>query len=168
MKTKLITALRLTASAIRNGTFPYKWTEQSSCNCGALFCTLTGKSPVEMTHLIPKAIKNTDPTWSIIAGQYCGISGLPKHSLFRELFGYGLTMQDISDLEYLKNEKVVAAVAAGRSWLAGLFALSHTDKKDVADYMTAWADILTEEGKLDSAPHKQEQPLEHEHVVNQA
>lgn len=168
MKAKLITALRLTANGIRNGTFPYKWTEQSSCNCGALFCTLTGKSPVEMHNMVPKVISKTDPTWSIIAGQYCSVSGVPRHSLFKELFGYGLTLQDISDLEYLKNEKVIARVEAGRSWFERLFNLSHMNKEDVADYMTAWADILTEEDKLDSAPHKQEQPLEHEHVINQA
>lgn len=160
MKTKLITALRITANAIRNGTFPYKWIEQSSCNCGALFCTLTGKSPVEMTHLIPKAMKNADPTWSILAGQYCSVTGLPKHSLFKELFGYGLTIQDIYDLEYLKNAKVVDRVMAKKSRWNRIFDLSHVNKHDVADYMTAWADILTEEGQLDSAPRHQEQAEE--------
>lgn len=44
MKTKLITGLRTAANALEQGTFYYTWAQRSSCNCGSLFCALTGKS----------------------------------------------------------------------------------------------------------------------------
>lgn len=174
MKNKLITGLRVAASAIENRTFHYEWREQSSCNCGSLFCALTGKSAVELSHMIPKSIRNTNATWETLAGQHCPITGMPTQKLFRELFGYGLILQDVVNLEYLRDPKVIARmnlsetvreeIQTKRKWYQREMPkptaiiknvrvkLDHENKEHVIAYMRAWADLLVEEGALDAAP----------------
>lgn len=146
MKTKLITALRATATALETMSFHYDWKKRTSCNCGSLFCALTGKSQSELP-LPPeprKTILNQGPTWTESAGFYCPVTGKPNHELFVDLMGYGLLPCDIYNLEYLHDDKVLAKL--------GVKKLNHTDRLDVIRYMRAWADLLTNEGQDNIAP----------------
>lgn len=174
MKTKLITALRTAATAMEDGTFYYEWHEPSCCNCGSLFCALTGKSAAELQAEIPEAIgEDTSATWENLIGQHCPITGMPTQKLFRELFGYGLTQKDMMNLEYLSdpkviervniNESVQEVIPSRRKWYQlrtpkptvtiknVRVKLNHENKEHVIAYMRAWADLLTEGGAMDVA-----------------
>jgi hypothetical protein len=177
MKTKLIAALRTAATAMEVGTFRYKWSSPSCCNCGSLFCALTGKSAVELQAEIPGAIgENTSATWGTLIAQHCPMTGLPTQKLFRELLGYGLTQVDMMNLEYLRDSKVIARmnlnesvreeIPAQRKWYQlrtprptvlvknVRVKLNHKNKEHVIAYMRTWADLLTEEGAMDVAAPK--------------
>lgn len=174
MKTKLITALRTAASAMEEGTFYYEWSEPSCCNCGSLFCALTGKSAADLQSEIPETINDSESaTWKTLIGQHCPITGMPTQKLFRELFGYGLTQKDMLNLEYLSDRKVIARmnlheikqveIPTNRKWyqrnpLPKNFRtenvpvlVNYQNKAHVIAYMIAWADLLTEEGAMDVA-----------------
>lgn len=161
MKTKLITALRTTATALENGTFDYTWKYTSRCNCGSLFCSLTGKSAAELP--VPQPLSGKGATWQTLVGQHCPITGLPTDKLFKELIGYGLTQQDIVNLEFMRDQKVLARMNIDqlipppprRKWYQFKKThgrrLNYDNKNHVAAYMRAWADLLTEEGNADVA-----------------
>lgn len=158
MNTKLITALRMSANALEQGTIYYDWHKPYCCNCGVLFCALTGKSPVDLGAIRPRPIAGDSSTWQVLIGQYCPISGIPTHSLFKELFSYGLTQKDMVDLEFMRNPKVLARMKPRtetvRRW-RNLWApvevpvIRYDSKVDLISYMRAWADILTEDGRQD-------------------
>ena len=174
MNTKLITALRTTATALENDTFYYDWTHTHSCNCGSLLCALTGKSVAEFSKDIPPHIdgKDTCATWSDLAGQYCPITGIPTQELFRQIMGFGLTAKDLVNLEYLDDAAVVARIDTKRiqetsKVKPGLFRrkiptkLDYENKRHAALYMRAWADLLTEAGRADVPEGAaKEQPVE--------
>lgn len=182
MKTKLITSLRAAANALEQETFFYDWTNPACCNCGSLFCALTGKSSAQLNRSLPPVIKDTRPTWQNRIGQHCPITGMPADKLFRELFGYGLTARDMVNLEYLADEKVVArmnlqevktvTVRSPRKWfplnwtsatttktVTQRATIDYENKAHVIAYMRAWADLLTEEGALDVACNEPENSL---------
>jgi hypothetical protein len=178
MNTKLITALRTAANALESGMFQYSWANQAQCNCGSLFCALTGKAPADLKNQIPKCLNTSDNrTWTVLAGQYCPIAGIPTHELFKEVLSYGLTPQDIRDLEYLRNKAVVARMVItpetppprARGWWRLIVKkspaptsveISYTNPRHVAAYMRAWAELLQEQGAMDvvSQSQGQEQP----------
>lgn len=158
---------------MEEGTFYYEWSEPSCCNCGSLFCALTGKSAAELRAEVPDAIDGKGATWEELIGQHCPITGMPTQKLFRELFGYGLTQKDMINLEYLRDSKVIARIdlnesvreeiPARRKWYQlrtpaptvlvknVRVKLDHENKEHVIAYMRAWADLLTEEGAMDVA-----------------
>lgn len=147
MKTKLITALRIAAGALENKTFDYRWNRCHMCNCGSLFCALTGKSPEELSEMIPN-IGLQFRTWETLVGQHCPIAGIPTNKLFAELLGYGLSQLDIINLENLSDPKILAAMPKRKFWQ---FGPNHKNSKDVIEYMRAWANLLVEEGRMDTA-----------------
>lgn len=160
MKTKLITALRTTATALENDTFFYEWQQPSMCNCGSLLCSLTGMSADQLKARIPAPVSGTSYAWTHLAGQYCPITGMPEQELFRKIMGYGLTVKDIVSLEYLENERVISRMNITEEKRTGIWPfrrtittkveeLDHKNKEHVIAYMRAWADLLTEEGALD-------------------
>jgi len=136
-KTKLITALRMTAKAIENKTFNYGFYRANTCNCGALVCALKGITPDDLH--IPGA-----GYWSARVSKFCPISGIPTHELFRELIGYGLTPESIVHLENLSDPEVLARMPKL------LFGYRRSSRKSVVLYMRTWADLLTE--RLSVAP----------------
>lgn len=143
MNTKLITALRLTATALEQGTFNYDWKNLQQCNCGALFCALSGRSSAQLSAVTKPFHLSSDGgsgTWTQLVGYWCPITGMTTNKLFVELFGYGLTPLDITELEYLKNPAVLARV--GRK-------LDYRKAADAAAYMRAWAALLAEQGRGD-------------------
>lgn len=161
MKTKLITALRTAANALENATFYYEWQQPAMCNCGSLFCALTGLSSADLKDRIPAPVSGTSYAWSRLVGQYCPITGMPTQELFSKILGYGLTTTDIVNLEFLNDEKVLARVNITKEKRTGIWPfrrtittkvdeLDYKNKEHVIAYMRAWADLLTEEGALDT------------------
>jgi hypothetical protein len=171
MNTKLITALRATAKALGESTFHYDWKYPTSCNCGSLFCALTGMSAAELKARKPKPITDAtnQATWTTLVGQHCPITGIPHDELFKELFGYGLTQRDVLELEFLSNPKVLARFKLmekpKRKWYQRFASLPEVvsvkvdfqNKHHVVVYMNAWADLLVEEGKMDVVNNNKEE-----------
>lgn len=171
MNTKLITALRTAAKAIENDSFAYSWVRPARCNCGSLFCALTGKSAQQMDIMVPVIPASDNQDWTTRIGYHCPISGIPTNELFKELLSYGLTPPDMVDLEYLSNEEIKSRAMANKrkdqpkatGWRK-LFPvkipdeLNYREADDVVAYMRAWADLLTERGALDSAGTTGERP----------
>lgn len=150
MKAKLITALRITANALEQGTFDYSWDKRNKCNCGSLFCALTGRTPYKLSMISPTITGKKAYTWANLVGEHCPIAGITKDKLFLQLQSYGLSPNDIVDLEYLKGNAVAQRMISKRPWYKRHRKLiDHSNKYHAAEYMRAWAEILTEEGKQD-------------------
>jgi hypothetical protein len=155
MTTKLISALRETAQALEDGTFNYLWTKATHCNCGSLFCALTGKIPSELSLQIPELPTGMKGSWNNIIGNYCPIAGKPQNALLSYLLECGLTKLDIINLEYLKDQKVLDRIdftkfkRPKRKWYQFKERpiekkLDYANKQHVVVYMRAWADLLEE------------------------
>lgn len=160
MRAKLVTALRTAAKALEDGTFYYDWSKANSCNCGVLFCALTGRSASGLMQVMPPTVK--DGTWRERVGYYCPVTGVPENELFKELFSCGLTAKDIVHLEYLNDpkvrEKMGSPLIQGRpyTWLDRLIwrftkkPVQHYAKRvNTIAYMRAWADLIAEQDALD-------------------
>ena len=158
MNNKLITALRQTVDALDAETFAYNWNFPNQCNCGALFCALTGKTPAELDPLIPDNGKEQD--WTEKVGLFCPISALPTNELFLELYSYGLTAADMVNLEYLSDPRVLAKMTlpVEKKWFKKPKKIQiYDNQKYVAQYMRIWADILSEEKEVDKVNLKKEE-----------
>lgn len=148
MKTKLITALRTAANALDRGTFSYAWHNPEGCNCGVLVCSIMGLSVRDLRHKLNED-EDWPNIWSHAVREYCPVTGIPTHEIFKALFATGLTAQDILELEYLANPKIRSRA---QNWKpTSAFTADYRRKENAAAYMRAWADILTEEGAADVA-----------------
>jgi hypothetical protein len=63
---------------------------------------------------------------------------LPIDTIIDQLTQYGLSTQDLINLERLEDSNV-------RMRLVNKDALNHNNKADVSRYMNAWADLLEDE-----------------------
>lgn len=171
MNTKLITALRTAASALDAGTFHYNWFRPESCNCGVVVCSLLGKSVSQLQYQLPTPLYDKGPSWKVLVGQYCPVTGIPENEIFRELMKCGLTQRDITSLETLSDASVIARMgdlgtwAPKRKWyqlrspsMRPRTKLDYGNQKDAANYMRAWAQLLEEQGRADSADVEQCEP----------
>lgn len=166
MKSKLITALRQAATALENGTFNYKWNTCSKCNCGVLACAITGKTTIELSKMFPN-YPNDRFTWQKMVGDYCPVTGVPKLEIIKMLFDAGLNAVDLVQLEDLSNPEVLSRITEKRTVTPGfvgrivglkptiveeLAEITYNNQQDAARYMRAWADLLVEQGQMDTAP----------------
>jgi len=131
----LISALRVTASNIQSGA-PYHWGHMGSCNCGNLAQVLTNYTNAEL-HAFALISKEGD--WSEQTSEYCPTSNLPMDKIIDILLSKGLTIQDLKNLEYLRDEKVLNHPSIRNN------SLNHAKREDVISYLLAWADLLEEE-----------------------
>lgn len=184
MNTKLITALRTSANALENGTFAYEWSNPESCNCGILACALLGKSIVQMKDIMPTLTKSLKPNkhhWTNIAANHCPITGIPENEILKAMMQAGMTQSDFQEMEYLSNPEVqkraiksqgnkavfnTTEITTGHFWNKRTASVSTgkyscTDKANVIAYMRSWADILTEQGKLDTVESSAESHNHH-------
>lgn len=107
-RSKLIEALRQSAKALETETIYYEWTEPACCSCGVLFCALLDISEHALEMRLPTRIGHAGTNWTTTVGQHCTVTGKPVHELFQQLMAFGLTAQDIVQLEYLENPRVLA------------------------------------------------------------
>ncbi len=131
----LISALRVTASNMQSGT-SYHWGHMGSCNCGNLAQVLTNYTKAEL-HAF--ALISREGDWSEQTDEYCPASNLPMDKIIDILLSKGLTTQDLKNLEYLRDEKVLNHSSIRTH------SLNHTKREDVISYLLAWADLLEEE-----------------------
>jgi len=131
----LISALRVTASNMQSGA-PYQWGHMGSCNCGNLAQVLTNYTKAEI-HAF--ALISREGDWSEQTNEYCPTSNLPINKIIDILLTKGLTVQDLKNLEYLRDEKVLNHPSLRNN------SLNHNKRNDVILYLLAWADLLEEE-----------------------
>jgi len=172
MKTKLITALRQSAAAVRNQTFGYEWSNMKSCNCGVVACALLGYDQEKLNTSLP-----TKPqyNWLKFVGEYCPVTGLPEHLVLRAMTDAGLSPRDIIELEAMSNQQVLARMPVQYQtkivggWWAMLFGRTrevkqprpfhYTNRQDLVLYLEAWADLLEEQADPLRQPARRDDPF---------
>lgn len=138
----LIDTLRQAARNLENGAV-YNWGNATKCNCAHLVQCLAPE--IAADHL--KTMRPMLDEWSEYANDYCPHSGAPADRLLDALYENGLTHEDIRQLEYLSNRKVLDALPGGVRYL------EHGKQRDVALYMRTWASLLELEFK-NSQPNR--------------
>jgi hypothetical protein len=132
--TRLIEALRETATRLRNGAH-YAWGKHGACNCGNLTQVVTKLSKEEILSHAHTGIGE----WTELAEDYCGITNAPAGLLITKLQEIGLTPSDIHNLEYLEDRDVLQRLPGGFRWL------QRNVREDVIVYFETYADLLEEQ-----------------------
>lgn len=150
MKTKLIKALKVAINALEKDTVEYDWYEQCSCNCGVVAQAILGKTKYEIDRDLDKASskrwdqdKDGAMTWKNMVKRYCDITGKSTSQIFKDLTENGMTVEDITHLEYLENKAILK-----RADIRVLFHKNYyKKKKNLIKYLKAWVNILEEQEK---------------------
>ena len=131
---RLIEALRVTATRLRNGVH-YAWGNHGACNCGNLTQVVTRLSKEEILAYAHTGIGE----WTELAEDYCGITNAPAGLLITKLQEIGLTPSDIHNLEYLEDKAVLQRLPGGFRWL------KRNVREDVIVYFETFANMLEEQ-----------------------
>lgn len=180
-KSKLIEALTIAINALESDWVLYDWRKHSSCNVGVVAQVLTGKSASELADDIDGLIEDFEnandqsPNWSMLTKFFCPLTGLSQTSIFKTLQEAGMTRDDIINLEFLADPKVIERTKISvtvepkrrrffSSWyddtknVSGTFERDITEfddgdkdekyymkKPDLLRYLKAWKELLLEE-----------------------
>lgn len=131
----LADALKQTAANMKAGA-PYQWGHMGSCNCGNLAQVLTNYTKAEIHSF---AIESREGDWSEQTAEYCPTSNLPMDKMIDILISKGLSFQDLKNLEYLRDTKVLSHSSIQHA------TLNYNKREDVVTYLLAWADQLEQE-----------------------
>ena len=129
---RLIKALRATASNLTNGS-KYQWGHMGACNCGNLAQELTSLTKKEIHEYAMRGHGD----WSEQVSAFCPTSSFPMDLLISELISEGLSLDDLINLERLKDKDVLKLIPSERR-----NNLAHNSREDVALYLSKWADYL--------------------------
>jgi len=130
---ELISALRATASKLRNGAH-YAWGHHGACNCGNLLQTVTSLTEGE----ILRYAHTGTGEWTELAEEFCPVTNAPLTLLLTRLQEIGLTPSDIHHIEYLTDKEVLKHLEGGFRWL------KRNKKEDAIAYFEAFANLLEE------------------------
>lgn len=128
----LVEKLRETAVKLESGA-SYSWGHVSRCNCGHLAQSLL---PLTSNDIYQAARSCGIDEWTEFANDYCPESGRLMDDIMDSLFGLGLEIDDIHQLEYLSNRKVLEALPGGFRYL------EKGNRAHAALYMRTWASLL--------------------------
>ena len=128
----LAEALRITAKRLAQGD-RYRWTHMGACNCGHLAQTVTFNTPATLHEF---ALQRAGD-WSEQTREYCPTSGYPLDYVIGALLDLGASLQELRDLERLRDPKVLNLIPAERRRQ-----LDHRSREDVVLYMETWAGFL--------------------------
>ena len=131
---ELVYALRESADRLSLGE-TYEWGHVGRCNCGHLVQCVTGKTSAQIIHTFGPELDE----WTEHANDYCAMTGLPVQQLFDDLAAIGFYAEDVRNLEYLRDEKVLRELPLEKRHLR------HNCRDDVALYMNTMANLLDEE-----------------------
>lgn len=130
----LSNALRKAALNLKNDK-PYEWGHMGNCNCGHLAQTLLNINKGD----IHKYAMEKNGDWNEQLNDYCPTSGLLMDKLIWNLLQTGLSLEDIMDLEYLRNILIVSKINPN------LKPLVSNNRQHVIAYLDAWANLMEEE-----------------------
>lgn len=130
---ELITALRKTASRLKNGA-PYAWGHHGTCNCGHLIQVISHFTEGE----IIRYAHTGSGEWTELAAEFCSITNAPYNLLLEKLQSLGLTPTDIHHIEYLSDKEILQYLDGGFRWL------KRNKREDAIAYFEAFANMLEE------------------------
>jgi len=130
---EIINALRKTADQLEKGS-NFEWGHMGRCNCGHLAQTITHFTQDEIHRFAMQ--KRGD--WSDQLIDYCPTSGYPMDLIIQKMMKFGFTKDDLTNLEWLSDIKIVDRIGYPRS-------LERNNKNDAIQYMNTWANMLEEE-----------------------
>lgn len=130
---ELITALRETASRLRNGSH-YAWGHHGACNCGNLVQVVTNFTEGE----ILRYSHTGTGEWTEMAQEFCPVTNAPLTLVITRLEEIGLTPTDIHNIEYLADKTVLKYLPNGFRWL------KRNKREDAIEYFEAFANLLEE------------------------
>lgn len=144
-----IQALELTIFNLENNVYGYNWLSPNHCNCGILARTLLGGKYPSNCGYSDSPAKGPVSVGVFSRRTFCITTNLPLPEVFQVLKDAGFTYQELLDLEYLGNGKIVGIMGRELSkTLSGCIAMSnnqHTDKSSLILYLKTWVRILKEE-----------------------
>lgn len=132
---KLIQALKSTALKLKNGA-NYQWGHMGACNCGNLAQELTSFTKAE----IHKYAMERHGDWNEQIIDYCPSSGYPMDLMISKMLNFGLTLDDLAELENLSNKNILAQIPFERREK-----MNRNVREDVILYLNTWALILENE-----------------------
>lgn len=128
----LISALMKTAKNLQSGK-TYQWGHMGACNCGNLAQELTTLTKGEIHEYAMRGRGD----WSEQVEAFCPTSEMPMDLLINQLIAEGLTLEDLINLERLKDKAILSKISKERR-----DQLSHNRREDVALYLEKWAEVL--------------------------
>ncbi|MBN7816602.1 hypothetical protein [Algoriphagus pacificus] len=132
---KLIQALKSTALKLKNGA-NYQWGHMGACNCGNLAQELTSFTKAE----IHKYAMERHGDWNEQIIDYCPSSGYPMDLMISKMLNFGLSLDDLAELENLSNKNILAHIPFERREK-----MNRNVREDVILYLNTWALILENE-----------------------
>lgn len=133
-KQALIKGIRRAAENMRTGS-KYMWGHMGACNCGHLAQELTSFSRKE----IHQFAQERPGDWKEQVMDFCPTTGYPIDMVIAEMLNYGLTGQDLNQLEDLSNPIVLNRLPKE------IQVLHRYKREDAILYLETWADIIEEE-----------------------
>lgn len=130
----LINAIEKTILKLSNGA-TYQWGHMGACNCGNLAQELTHLSKAEIHQYAMQ--KHGDWNEQII--DYCPNSGYPIDLMISKMLDFGLTLDDLANLEKLSDQSILIQIPKERRDL-----INKNTREDVILYMETWAKLLRE------------------------
>lgn len=132
---RLIEAIEKTVLKLSNGA-AYQWGHMGACNCGNLAQELTNFTKAE----IHKYAMQKHGDWNEQILDYCPTSGLPIDMMISKMLEFGLTLDDLSNLERLSDQTILSQIPKEKR-----DQLNKNSREDVILYMHTWAKILRED-----------------------
>lgn len=123
---QLIDLLLRTADDIETNP-DYSWYGTTVCNCGLLAKNAGCSIIIDNNLILPSS------SWRRLAHAICPQTGVPLIEAVRVLMSYGLTAEDITELEMCKNKEIAKTVPMSVSYGNPIY---------VAQYLRAWASLL--------------------------
>lgn len=129
---RLIEAIEKTILKLSNGA-AYQWGHMGACNCGNLAQELTHFTKAEIHQYAMQ--KHGD--WNEQILDYCPTSGLPIDLMISKMLDFGLTLDDLSNLERLSDQNILGQIPKERR-----DQMNKNSREDVILYMQTWSKIL--------------------------
>lgn len=131
---RLIEAIEKTIAKLSNGAV-YQWGHMGACNCGNLAQELTQYTKAEIHQFAMQ--KHGD--WNEQVLDYCPSSGLPIDLMISKMLDFGLTIDDLSNLERLSDPIILSQIPKEKR-----DQINKNSREDVILYMQTWSKILRE------------------------
>jgi hypothetical protein len=115
-KEKLIGILSRAIHSLKSGIVEYDWVQQSSCNCGVVLQAATGMTALELQKEWSREYNSAAhskkfikaKSWRAFVQATCSATGIPVRGVLLKLYGLGVSPEDISHLEFMNNEAILA------------------------------------------------------------
>lgn len=131
---RLIEAIEKTVLKLSSGA-SYQWGHMGACNCGNLAQELTHFSKAEIHQYAMQ--KHGD--WNEQILDYCPGSGFPIDLMISKMLNFGLTLDDLANLEKLSDQTILSRIPKERR-----DQINKNSREDVILYMQTWTKILRE------------------------